>query len=238
MTVTTNIEVFVVSWPGQHRNASEILAQLDEFRDRLSIVFSDPDPAFDMDVRCRKIRRPNELFWSDKFTACMDSCRSDTMLVLHADCTCSDWPALVRKCIDAFDQYPALGVWAPSMRGTAFEIENTIISERSGTSLCMVTQTDAICFALSKRVVARMQRADYSDNIYGWGIAQLMVANAYCSNMLVLVDKSVEVQHAGNTGYSRIDAEAQYRHFLKQFTPQEFAQFRLLNAFSRELRKR
>lgn len=226
-----NLSIFIISWVGQHEKAAAIAQALDAWRDRTAIVYSDPDPAVEPQAACRRLRRPNDLFWSDKFLACLEASENDLMLVLHADCHCDDWAGLVRKCQQAFASIPRLGKWAPLMRGCYFEIEATRLGRINHTSLSMAANTDAICFAIAPAISARMRRADYSDNTYGWGIAWMMTTAAHCNNMIVAVDESIEVRHPPERGYRDDDALAQMNRFLKQLSVQETAQFILLNHY-------
>ena len=78
--------IFIISWSGQHENAYFIAEQIFKKNKNLCIIYSDPDPEFVLDAPCRVVKRPNELFWADKFKACLDTAGSEGMLVIHADC--------------------------------------------------------------------------------------------------------------------------------------------------------
>jgi len=229
-------QIFVISWTGQHLNASEITAALDDFREDVAVVFSDQDESFVFESRCRTIRRPNHLFWADKFLACLEACTADRMLILHGDCQCDDWAMLVRKCDEAFARLPGLGVWAPVIKGSFYEIENTRITRLGDTPYSLVTHYDAICFALSRAIVHRMRQADYSANLYGWGISGMMIASAYSRNMLVVVDESTTVRHPAGRGYPSEEAKRQREAFLEQLSIQEKIQRALLTTYGSLLR--
>lgn len=194
---------------------------------RVSVVYSDSDPAFTLDMQCQLLRRPNELFWGDKFKACLDACDSDLMLVIQADCHCDNWPELVQKYMTAPDRIPAIGVWAPLIDWTPWNLARTHIASIDSTSLCIVAQTDGIVFGISSPVRRRMATLDYRDNLYGWGIDTLAVANAYANGLLAVVDRSVFVKHPRLRGYPKADALQQYRDFLRQLTAGELVQYRL-----------
>jgi hypothetical protein len=224
----TDMQIFIISWVGQHDKASSIARALDRWRDRVAIVYSDPDPAVEPHASCKKIRRPNDLFWGDKFAACLEASHSDLMVVLHADCDFGDWPQLIERCLHAFKTLPSLGIWAPSILGCEYEIEFTRLGRIDGTTLSLAAHVDALCFAVSRAVVARMQQADYSANKYGWGIGWLMTATAYSRNMLVVADDSLVVRHELGRGYPYDDALGQRNMFMKQFSIQEMIQYSLL----------
>lgn len=226
-----DLSIFIISWTGQHENAAAIARSLDAMRGNVTIIYSDPDPTVEPRAECQKIRRPNELFWTDKFQACLKATAGDQMLVLHADCQCDDWPALVEKFLQTVATLPNMGVWAPLMRGCELEVENTRIAHIDGTSLSLVIHTDAICFAITGKILRRMRRARYEGNLYGWGIAWLMAASALCRNMLVVVDESIEVRHTPGRGYSTDDAKRQMKNFRKQFSAPETVQHVMMDNF-------
>lgn len=225
------VGIFIISWPGRHENASAIAQALADYESNVAIVYSDPDPSFVPNGTCRMIRRSHEFYWTDKFLACLEVSPRGLMIILHADCTCEDWEGLVRCCIDACRARPDIGIWAPTIRGTQAEIERTRIASIPGTTLHMCAQTDAICFAITQPVMERMRRADYSQNVYGWGIGAMMISSAYCSGLLVVVDGSVIVHHPVSSGYSRKEAFRQAVSFLRQLTHQEAVMYKLLVTF-------
>lgn len=113
------IHVFIISWPDQYQRAADIAKSLDNTVDTLSIIYSDPgDPPAALNGR-HLIRRDDNLFWADKFQACIEQCApSKIMLAIHADCQCDDWPQVMTHCREAFAHYGNLGIWSPRLTGT------------------------------------------------------------------------------------------------------------------------
>lgn len=222
------LDVFIISWFGQHQNAASIARQLEAFQGSVHVVYSDPDPDFRPDVACSTIRRPNELYWGDKFRACLDTLKSDLLLVIQADCKCDDWVQLVNRCLECYRHNPDVGIWAPRVIGTPFDVELTRIKRIDGSSTSIVAQTDGICFALSPSIISRMKSVSYESNVFGWGIGWMMVSVAYCHNKLVMVDESIVVKHPVRSGYPHREAYEQQAVFLQQLTLQEQAQLQLL----------
>ena len=225
------MRIFIISWVGQHEKAAAIARALDRWRDRTAIVYSDPDPSVEPQALCQKIRRPNDLFWGDKFKACLEAADPDLMIILHADCDFGDWPRLIDRCFHAFKTVPRLGMWAPSILGCYYEVEYTRLGRIDGTSLSIAAHADALCFAVTPDVTARMKQADYSANNYGWGIGWLMTATAYSRNMIVAVDESLVVQHELERGYPNDAARIQKNQFMRQFSIQETIQYSLLENY-------
>lgn len=222
------IHAFVVSWAGQHEKAAAIAQAIRGVAAKVSVVYSDPDPGVAPNADCDLIRRPNELYWGDKFRTCLDACASDLLLVIHADCQCDDWPGLVRKCRDTMAGDPAIGVWAPLIYGANLDVRKTRIASIAGSPLMVVAQTDALVFALAPPVADRLRQASYEANLYGWGIDDMAAAYCYTRGLMVVVDASVLVQHPPSSTYSRAEAQAQKEAFLQQLTFAESIQHRLL----------
>jgi hypothetical protein len=101
----------------------------------------------------------------------------------------------------------------------------------SGTTLSVVAQPDSICFSLTKPIIERLRRVDYSANTFGWGIDWLMTCAALSQNLLVVVDEGVVVKHPESTGYSRDQANKGLQEFQSQFSIMEHILVRVLSAY-------
>ena len=223
--------VFIISWTGKHANALHIAGLAARVAQHVSIVYSDADPAVALDAPCGLIRRPNELFWADKFKACLDACGDGAMLVIHADCACDDWGALVRAHASAVARLEGIGVWAPRISGTDYELDVVRILPLAGTGLNLVALTDGIVFALSPSIVARMRQADYAGNRFGWGIDLLFCAAAHVRQQRVIIDESVSVRHPPERGYDWREAEQGMREFIARADPAEVDRIQMLKRY-------
>ena len=223
-----SLQIFVISWAGQHSSAAKISNKL--LADGWSVTIIDSDPSLNPDCdeiivsEAKKIRRPNNLFWADKFLACLEQNRSSLMLVIHADTHCDNWSLLVKTCFDTMNEIPNIGVWAPFIDNTPYHLSNTKIATIDGSQMHLVTETDGIIFCIRKEMVERLKGVDYSKNTYGWGIDSLFNAISYACNRISVVDSEILVSHSLSRGY---DAERAYflRHdFLKEhLSPAEWA---------------
>jgi hypothetical protein len=213
--------VFVVSWHGQHERAAAIADAIYRGGGDVRIVFSDPDLVRVLDTECPAIRRPDNLFWADKFRACLDRCKADTMLVIQADCECDDWPGLVERCRSVLATVPQCAVWAPHIDGTPYSSAYATFDRLSADGLYAAVQTDGIVMGLARPVLERLRLARLDDNRYGWGIDQMAIAAAYATGHLAVVDLSQRVVHPAIRGYPTEEAHAQWQAFLKQLTPLE-----------------
>jgi hypothetical protein len=225
------LDIFIISWPGQHDRAAQIAAALTQTPHSVTVVFSDPNPSFSPTLSCRSIRRPHELFWGDKFKACIDATSADLMMVIHADCDSVSWPELVAKGYNATRSMPNGGMWAPLIEGTPWPLQRTELATLKDSPLSVVAQTDALVFCITRPLVERMRSVSYADNLYGWGIDWMLVAHAYATAQLVVVDRSAIVKHPFQArGYSDEAAQAQMEQFLLQLHLNEFIQYTLLRA--------
>lgn len=225
----------IISWRGRHADASRIARLVEPFSDRTSIIYSDPDPVTRPQGDHELIRRPDHLFFGDKFKASLDACSMEALLLIHADCHCDDWSALVRSCRQTLSRRPAIGVWSPLIDYTGYSLPRTRIADLSGSSLSIVAQTDAIILGLATPVIDRLKRADYSRNVYGWGIGWMSVCNAYANQMIAVVERSIRVGHPRPRGYPSEDAGRQREEFLLQLTLQERIQLLLLQSHMQKM---
>lgn len=226
------MHIFIISWPGVHPKAHLIANALAAQPRKVSIVFSDEDANVFEGVSCEVISRPNHLFWADKFSACLENLQAERMLVIHADCSCENWIDLLEKAESTMNRIPKIGVWAPLIDNSSFGLQRSFIADIANESLKIVSNTDGIIFALEESIIQRMQQADYSENLYGWGIDSMFSACAYTKNLLAVVDTSIEVKHPVSTGYQQQIAYEQWRQFLKQLTTDEMAIYTMAEGFA------
>lgn len=224
---------FVVSWAGRHERARSIAAAMADRCDRVTIVYSDPDPDFRLEGDFDAVRRPDDLFWADKFSACLQAFDGDLMLVVHADCDCDDWPGLVARCRSVCGSLPGIGVWAPRIEGTYYDLESTSILPLPRGNLRIVANTDGIVFCLAQPIVERMKTLRYDGNVYGWGIDWVFCAHAHATGRHVVGDPACVVRHPLGSGYDQTEARRQQGALLRRMTVAEAVQYRLLASFVR-----
>lgn len=231
------IHVFIISWKGKHENAIEICNQLSKLDIKISIVYSDPQETIPFSKKYNVIQRSNDLYWGDKFKACLENCTSDNMLIIHADCQYQNWCDLIRRYDSAIKNIDQLGVWAPKVNGTRWTTQLTSIFSLKDSTYEAVAFIDGIIFGISKAIQKRMRTANYEDNIYGWGIGWLVASHAYVVNKLLIIDNSISIFHPKGRGYDTKSAQLQEIQFRKQFTLQELIMFRTIRGYiySREL---
>lgn len=224
-----SIHIFIISWIGQHENAAHIANQITPYFENVTIVFSDPDENVAPDSSFDQIRRPSELYWSDKFETCINRCQTDLMLIIHADCKMDDWRALCQRCLDIMTSNGLVAVWSPRINGTYFDLAKTKIAPVANSRLNVVAQSDGMVFAITKPLILRMRKSDYRKNIFGWGINWMICCAAYTMNRLVVVDDAFCVFHPVSTSYNADEAMKMMHEFLNQLSTTERVQYRLLS---------
>ena len=224
--------IFIISWKGMHARAAGIARELAAAGRHCHVVFSDPDPEFNLQCPGSATRLDDSSFWAAKFAACLAACGDGPMLVIHADTECRDWPALAARCRDVMAARPEIGVWAPRIEGAFFDIGNAAIKAPREDGLVTMANTDGIVFALGRPEVARMRQVDYSRNTYGWGIAWLFCSAAYAAGRIAVADRQADVTHLPGRGYDPGDAlKLALRFLLRELRPTERIQFELLSRY-------
>jgi hypothetical protein len=232
INISTDIHIFIISWEGQHENATFIANQLNDINDQVSIIYSDPDPEYSLEARCRLIKRSNELFWGDKFKACLDNCESENLLIIHADCKYNDWFNVVDKYDKAIKEISNLGVWSPVINFTFFVPELISLFKIDNTDYEIVCYIDGIVFGFSKTIQNRMNLASYQHNKFGWWIDRMIACFALSMNKLLIIDKSIQIKHPENRGYEESDARKQGVFFFnEQFSDSEKVYDKLIQSY-------
>ncbi len=222
-------QVFIISWNKQHERAISIYNEISNLKIRTTIIYSDPEIDFRFDSKYKSIKRPNDLFWGDKFKACLDNAGQDAFLVIHADCHCEDWSRLVSRCYDITFNNNQIGVWAPKISGTNYDIKFSQLFKADDDYLIISALTDGIIFYLAPSIINRMQKASYDKNLFGWGIDLLFCTASHVMNKLVIIDKKINITHPISvTGYNKKLASLQMNEFLKQFSNRERIECELL----------
>lgn len=208
--------IFIISWLGQHEKAIKIADSLCGNYKNITIIYSDPDLDFKINFPCQSIRRPNDLYWADKFKTCLHTCESDLLIVIHADCVSDNWHLLVDKTIATMQNNSSIWVYSPLIDGASYHLAITKLASIHRTELDIVCDTDGIIFCLSKHVQNRMKKIDYTKNTLGWGISAMFCAFTFASGKLVVVDKSNRAFHPSTRGYDSTNAWRMRTEFLQQ----------------------
>jgi hypothetical protein len=231
INITSDLHVFIISWEGQHENALNIASQLNDISDKVSIVYSDPDDSFTFKADPRAVKRPNNLYWGDKFKTCLDLCNHDNLLIIHGDCISNHWGNVVEGYDKAIRNFNNLGVWSPIVDYTLFDLKKTSIARFIDTNYEIVCYIDGIVFGISKAIQNRMKRASYEQNKFGWAIDRMIACSALVNNELLIIDKSLKIEHPNKRGYDEKIAYEQENLFIRQLNLSEIIQNRLIHSY-------
>lgn len=237
MPFQKSVHAFIICWPGKEESARRIADAIQPAVEYLTVIYSNKNGTTEQGAG-DWVKVPNDWYYGKKCQECLRLHTGEIMLHITADVVTHDWPQLVSRCKSMHVQYDHLGVWAPDIDYTDWNLETVKIADIKDSQLALVAQTDSIVWSLSAPVVKRLQELDYECNNYGWGIDWFAVSYAIANNMLVLRDMSVKVMHPKGTGYGGTLASRQMYLFLAQMTPQEKIQFTLLHAFTDKTTKR
>lgn len=214
------LHVNVLAWTGFEDKAKAIEQAVTPHADQVSVVYSVPDNAPDIPDTWTTV--DYECFYGCKFAKTLQLHEGGILLQIQADASVPDWGHLIARCRKAFLDHPEIGVWAPDIDYTMWVTNKVFLRDFDPeNSLISVRQTDGIVWAMSEAVVARMKKADFSNNRLGYGIDSLAIAYSYANNMVVCRDTSIVVDHPKGKGYSHEEATAQFEQFLSQFSHQE-----------------
>ncbi len=229
-TTTKKIHVFVISWVSKHASSIGIAEAIKNHVSRTTIIYSDPDSELSMPTSCETVRVSNDWFWGRKFKASLDLCESDLMLVIQGDVSCQDWGAATARVRQAFELNENIGVYAPLVDYSYFDLSRTLIAKMGDSGLSVVALVDGIVFAISRPVAFRLKQLKYEDNKYGWGILWAAVAYAYSHRLIAVLDEGVTVAHPKSRGYDSTSANQQMIQFLQQLSLEERIQLTFLQA--------
>lgn len=210
------LQVFIISWTGQHENAIHIANQISSRVKDVFIVYSDCNENINLETACHQIRCSNNLYWEDKFKACIESSEDNVALIIHADCKCESWDLLIERCIHAHNKFSDIGVWSPDIEGTPYALNFTKLKKINHSKFNLVTFTDSIIFSLHPEIIKKMKLLNLNNNKYGWGIGLTFCAISHITSRLVLIDEEIKVNHPDTRGYCSNSAFAGMENFINQ----------------------
>jgi len=227
--ICMRLHVFIIGWTGWERSCEIIATMVLPHVERLTIVYSNSSE-IDYEGVGEIVRVPDDWFYGRKFEECLRRFDGDVMLQIQADATLDEagWKRLIERCRFAFNKYERIGVWAPEVNYTPWDLEVVAISDSDDENIKHVAQTDGIVWALSNSVVERLKNMNFRENNLGWGLDWASIVYSLSNNLLVLRDLSVCVKHPKGSGYLGEQAERQMKEFLTQLTKQEWVQYVLL----------
>ena len=229
--MSAKLHCVVISWGNYFEQSAQISSAIAEHVDNLTVVYSNGSESEEYGSGSW-FGVPNDWFYGRKFEQALKQIATDeTMFLIHADTHCDDWPALARRCRTVLDSNPDIGVWAPAISKTPWTDVRVKVGSLEDYSINFVAQTDGVVFAYTPVVLDRLRKLDYGENNIGWGIDWIAICHSYVSNLFVISDQEVIIDHEEGQGYPRDEALAQMNLFLEQMTPQESLMYVILNSY-------
>jgi hypothetical protein len=132
------------------------------------------------------------------------------LYLVCSDVRVPDGALAVRRAEAALDD-PRVGVYAPSARGSA----HLRMGRRRGGRLRPVAFVDGFAFAARRELLERLCPVDTRLNALGYGLDVQLGYLALGEGLASVVDDGLTVEHAAGSGYSRADAEEQWRRWRR-----------------------
>lgn len=228
------VHAIIFVWPGHVENGTTIARQLRGCVERLTVI-----DASESQVPADLAQAPDlewlsvdpQFYYGSKFKKATQIFDGDVLLQIQADARSDDWPKLVRCCRAAFDQQQDIGVWSPDVWFTLFPTDQVSLYRVGTSTRYVVAQSDCIVWALTKPVVERLGRFDFSANNLGWGIDWAAMAYCFANQLTVVRDKAITIEHPRSRNYDTVKAREQMFAFVEQFSAAELTQYHLLEGF-------
>ena len=152
-----SLQVFIISWSGQHENAA-LIERCCSPHFPVLVIYSDRDDAIVPNAKW--IRVTDDHFFGHKFLRALTELNGDVICFITADARYPDWSFMLKTCKRAFEQHEELGVWAPDVDFSPYNHDRNVLAHVAGTNLVKVVQTDSIVWAFSRAVAERLRSLD------------------------------------------------------------------------------
>ena len=215
-----SLSIFIICWEGKEKNAQYIADQLVNTADELVVIYSNKTNAILSGKGTWQIVS-HEWFFGRKFAKVLEMHSTDELLLIHADAYSEDWPNLVSHYKETRSNFAQLGLWAPYLDYTPWDVSKTEITQTLDGRYSVTIQTDGIVLGMTSPVLRRLKTLNYENNNLGHGIDWAAILFCYVNNLLVLKDLSVKIMHPKGTEYSVEEATFQMEKFHEQLTMTE-----------------
>lgn len=219
----TVVQAYIDSWNGRHQEARVIADALSK-ECFVTVVHTEPDEhSWPQRGPARWLAVPDDHYFGLKLKRALDEFSGDVFMHVMTDVTCEDWPALVRRCRQVFEQIPELGIWTPQVTGreSPWDFAKTTLHAWPEMGLYLTTQTDQLVWAMHRDVANRMRQLDFSKTNLGWGCDLAAATYCHTHHRLVAQDMNVAIFHDHGTRYSWDKAGEEMWAFLAQLSMPE-----------------
>lgn len=224
-----SVQVVVLCWDKVLDNVMDITRSISAANYKKTVIYASNNPLPTVEG-WDWVQVPADYYYAQQFAEAVRVATEDILLVIVGDISYEDWEGAIATCARRYDEHGQVGVWGATDPTSLWERPGVHISAL-GDRLDIVAQTDCSVWAMSRPIYERLKAADFSRNIYGWGIDWLAIAYGYSLGLLAVRDRRVVVQHPAGTGYNEKAARQQMLAFLEQMTPQEAVYYTMLTKY-------
>ena len=206
------IQVFIFNY-NHFEDAMELFETFEEldYDTYLLNCKSPSDPEFKETDRIKKYENIyysgqwNEMIW-------LSSC--DVVLIINSDVKIPKPRLLMKRLENFYTSYgKKAGIYAPNYEWTPWTYNPSLLPSLE-LGLKEVPTTDSTIWAVTHEIAKKVDFIDTKINLFGWGIE--IVAAYFCKleGKYVVRDYALKCYHPRNTGYSRYEADIQWREWI------------------------
>ena len=204
-----NIQIFVFSWKKVGENAIKIFNEISEvFKDTWLIDCDENsklifNPSNYVHNYNNIIHLDDSAYYAKQFDTSLFHSKPNTIVgfvVGDINPGITDWKKIKNNIDYYFSKYE-IGIYAPYEKRTSWQKS---MGKVDNTNLYITDNTDCTVWFFSPNIVNIAKKLEVSKHTYyGWGIDIVLCEYSLNKNMLVVVDKDIEVINPDNTGYNK-----------------------------------
>src|SRR5208282_2917683 len=202
----------IINWPRQTARAEKLETTIRPHVARCDVLNS--DTAAD---------RPGwqnlgDAYGTEQFIAARRLAQHDLVLLVAADVSYEDIPAILNRALDVMSRHP-IGLYAPNINWTAWRYDRAALGPPIEDDLYHVPETDGLVLFIRREILASLPCLDHTLNNFGWGIDAALIAIAQARNLWVCRDYAFTVKHPRGSGYDTNDAARQMQNWIARQNP-------------------
>jgi hypothetical protein len=205
------VDTYIFSWPKVQNRIGSIVDQLKKMGlTKITIISSGEYPFNHKDVNIQNL--DVNAHYGEQFLAAAKLFKSDIFLQIQGDITIEGHINLNRHLISTFNNQE-IGIWTPRINFTSWvdqivELEydfkdHANSRNRLTNQSIVILNSDCTFWALRSSLIKEYLSTPLTFSKYGWGIDITLSSLSYLNQLLVIKDRSVNVKHPRNTGYTK-----------------------------------
>lgn len=199
-----------------HKLNKEAIALKKSFEPLVDTILIDNDSQFENDEEKKAFDYTLEgAYYSGQINQAYEHMKDHThLMIINSDITVHDFPKLIDRIKDVYDQHPEVSVYAPS----AHYSPHNHMADMGTKDIRKVTFTDGFCYVIPKDFLEILCPIDLSVNKIGHGVEIFLGFLSYKYNKWTVVDDFLMINHPSGSGYSSKAARTQRDNFYKTKT--------------------